>query len=64
MLKTVVVALRTWVQFDRKLAVGLFDFQFGCGGRYAEGVVVCGFYYHDFKYAEWRGRWWAVQKEI
>jgi hypothetical protein len=38
----------TRMQFDSKLAVSLLDFKFSCGGRYAEGVVVCCFDNHDF----------------
>jgi hypothetical protein len=40
----------TGVQLDSKFAVSLLDFQFGGGGRHAEGVVVGGFYDHGCGY--------------
>jgi hypothetical protein len=45
-----VVALCTRVQFDRKLAIGLFDFKLRRSRWYAKGVVVCRFYDHDCEF--------------
>ena len=45
-----VVAQYTGVQFDSELAVRLLDFELRRGGRYAEGVVVCGFHDHGCEY--------------
>jgi hypothetical protein len=40
----------TGMQLDGKFAVCLLDFEFGGGGRDAEGVVVGGFYDHGCGY--------------